>query len=445
MRKISSIIKNSSFYEVFNFQDELAKGRVCIITSGILATIYNTLITGVFYTTFLLECGIDMVNIGMLNFIPFITSFASLLSPIVLSKFKNQKRLLFITRLIFQTINICGITIIPALDLTMTQTYLILGGIIFTSNVINFLFAPAYSVWHFNFLPKDIRMKFYSFQQILNGLMMAVTMFISGVVADAVSQSGNQLGVILALRYVAYAIAIVEIVILMIPREFDRVDHSDKNSLLSTFTKPLKHKKFALTMFIIFSWNLVTWLSLSAVDVYVIDELKISFTTINTMNALYVFFIIALTPFWRKFLSKYSWFITFAIGVILIVPAWFLVTFYSHETKSWLFIMTRLFQHLCGVGLTLAFANMAYVNMPTQDQTSCMSFHLIVSNIGALFGQLIGTVIVSSTKNIAFNLFGINSIPINNVKLAVWVQCITALSLGLFIFKNFKKLEPDKD
>ncbi len=445
MRKISSIIKNSAFYEVFNLTDELAKGRVCIISGGILATIYTTLITGVFYTTFLLENGVDMVNIGMLNFIPFLTSFASLFSPMILSRFKRQKRVLFITRLLFHTINICGITIIPALKLSMSQTYIVLFVIIFSSNVINFLFAPAYSVWHFNFLPLEIRAKFFSFQQILNGLMMAVTMFVSGIIADAVSKSGNQLTIIIILRFVAFAVAIAEVILYSIPREFERVDQGDKNSILSTFTKPLQHKKFALTMFIIFAWNLVVWISLSAVDVYVIQDLKVSFTLINTMNAMYAFFIIILSPFWRNFIAKRSWFFTFAIGVIMIVPAWFLVTFYNQDTKSWLFILARLLQNMTGVGINLAFANMAYINLPKKDQTSCMSFHLIAANMGALAGQLSGTLVVSATKDITFHLFGISSIVINNVKLSVWVQCLASLLLGLFILKNRDKLEPDPE
>lgn len=87
--RIKISFQNSMFYSLFNFSDREAKGRSCMLLSTILATVVNTMTGGVFYTGFLLANDINMVDIGVLGFIPFLTSIFSVFSPMILERFQR--------------------------------------------------------------------------------------------------------------------------------------------------------------------------------------------------------------------------------------------------------------------------------------------------------------------------------------------------------------------
>ena len=62
----------SEFSMVYNLRDEESKGRVLLLLNTILVNILNVAITGAFYTTFLAANGIDIVQVGIISFIPYL-------------------------------------------------------------------------------------------------------------------------------------------------------------------------------------------------------------------------------------------------------------------------------------------------------------------------------------------------------------------------------------
>ena len=47
-------LKDARFFALFNFHDEQAKGRSCMLLSSVIASVISWLTTGLFYTSFLL-------------------------------------------------------------------------------------------------------------------------------------------------------------------------------------------------------------------------------------------------------------------------------------------------------------------------------------------------------------------------------------------------------
>ena len=73
--------KSTRFFTLFNFHDEQAKGRSCMLLSSVIASVISWLTTGLFYTSFLMANGIDIVKIGIITFVPFIANCFSIFSP----------------------------------------------------------------------------------------------------------------------------------------------------------------------------------------------------------------------------------------------------------------------------------------------------------------------------------------------------------------------------
>ena len=440
MNRIKIWFQNTLFYSLFNFHDEHAKGRSCILLSGILMTIVNTMTTGVFYTGFLLANDINMVDIGVLGFIPPLTSIFSLFAPMILEHFPKRKTILTVSRIAFFTLNILGVTVVPLLHLGHNLTYFLFIVIVFLANMTNFLFTSGYQVWHVNFLQENVRANFFSFQQILNGSLSAITVLTSGFITDSVKSSGHQLQVMTIMRLLAFAIAIFEAFVLAQPKEYE-YPASTKISIRSLVTTPFQHHKFMCIMALVFVWTWGSNLSLVAFDVYIIDTVQVSYTMISAINAAYSIFLIAFAPMWRKLLARFDWLKTFAIAAFMHAPTVFLNGLVNPFNYVWLFTAMRLFQHFIGVGLNLTFANMAYLYLPEKNQTYCMSFFVLISNIAAFIGQLMGTSFIAATPNLTMNLFGYGY---SNVSVLVWAQAATIVLCAIASLKLGPILKTDK-
>ena len=127
----------SSFRILFNFKDELAEGRCYNQINQILSSIIANLTGGVFYARFLLLNGINIVNVGIMAFVPYIASFISLLSPWILNHFKKRKAILAVFSVFYYVINILGITLLPKLVQDERSRLLWFIVIIFVSSVFN--------------------------------------------------------------------------------------------------------------------------------------------------------------------------------------------------------------------------------------------------------------------------------------------------------------------
>ena len=91
--------------------------------------------------------------------------------------------------------------------------------------------------------------------------------------------------------------------------------------------------------------------------------------------------------------------------------------------------------------MNVAYANMAYINLPDSDQTNYMAFHTLTVNIGSFLGMMAGTSFVAAFPDIVVNLFGLN---FTNVQMLIWVEAFGQLAVPLAILKLLPKLTPDK-
>ena len=106
-------IKYSYFSYLYNFHDEKATGRFWVMAHGVLGTTASHLTDGVFYTTFLTINGINIVDAGILAFVPYFASILSIASPYILERLPRRKWFLAITRFLHYLLMIIGITVLP--------------------------------------------------------------------------------------------------------------------------------------------------------------------------------------------------------------------------------------------------------------------------------------------------------------------------------------------
>lgn len=438
--KLLKRMQGARFFTLFNFHNEFARGRSCMLLSSALVSTISWLTTGLFYTSFLMANGIDIVNIGILTFVPFIANCFSIFSPSILERFARRRALLAGSRVAYYTLNILAITVLPLFVSDPGVKMVLFVALVFAANIINALFSSGYSVWQVNFIPDEVRAEYFSINTTVTAFIGCGAALASSLIADALAATPYQDTIIVLFRYVAFALAMADVAIISLPKEYPYKKSGDLPRLRDIVVKPLRHKKFALTMALVFVWTFCINAPLSSLNYYLINDVGVSYSFVYIINMFYPVILLLLLPFGQRIIKRVGWFRAFAIGGLLHIPTNLAYSCVTAANYLWLMPTVRLIQHVFGVLLNVAYANMVYINLPETDQTNYVAFHTLVVNIAGFLGMMAGTGFVAAFPDIVVSVLGLQ---FTNVQMLLWVEALGELIVPLAVLKLLPKITPD--
>lgn len=446
MKNFITALKNkwqtSTLRYVYNAKDDRGRGRLCMLISGIMAGIVGQLSTGFFYTGFLLGHGIDIVDIAIITFIPYITCFLNIFSPWILEHFKKRKFILASGKLLYYTVNIVGITLLPELVENPEARLAGFIAIVILSNSINALFSSGYSAWQANFLPDNVRMDYFTSSGCINSMLSYIIVLAVSVITDRLQDSPEQLVMITVLRWIAFGLAIIDCLIQLIPKEYPYLKKA-KSKLSNIFVLPFRQKRFLLTILICASYTFATNLPNATLNAYVLEILDgtgMQYTLPNAINALYFLFFIIFSRMWKKFVAKHYWFRAFAFAMLMQSVTYYIQVFVTANT-IWLYVVVRLMQHVFGVVMNSIVASLPYVNLPDEDRTNYMSFHTIVSNMAVFFSMMLGTMFTSLMDD-GTKLVYILGYPLTSTQILIFACAVAQCIVGAMTLSLAKRVTP---
>lgn len=426
-------------YTLFFEKEDKARGRLCMLLSGITNSIAANLTGGVFYTGFLLGNGIDITNIGIITALPYLASLLSIFSPMILERFQKRRWVLAGARLVYYFINIVLLTLMPMFVHDTGQKIFWFGVIVLAANAINFLFGSGYSVWHLNFIPNDVRASFFTMQQFCMNLLAGSVTVLSGIAADALSGSPQQLVIITALRYIGFVFAIVDVAVLCLPREYPYPLSGQNRSLLNVFRIPLKDKKFVHTMAFYCLYCAINNLTAGVLNAYLLSSVGVSYVQINFINVCYALFFILFSKAWQRGIRRFGWLKTFGFTCLCNAPTYLLYLFLQPGNAIWLFTLLRFAQHFLGIGYNVTAANLPYLNMPQEDRTSYMSFFNLAANMTILIAITAGTWFVAAVGDFTLRL---GAVAFDGVQFLCAITALLCVASAVHAMRVAPKLEP---
>ncbi len=433
--------KQSRFYELYNLKDPLARGRSVLLGSGALSSLAAILTSGAFYTSFLVNNGINLVNIGILTFVPYLASCFSILSPVILERIQKRKWVLSAMRLGYYLFLMLGVTVIPKVTENQGLKTTLFVLTIFIGHVLNALSTSGYSSWHVNFLPESVRAEHL-------GISVGITNFLSrgsgvlfAMIADAYADTPSGPMVIELFRYVAVALGILDVFLLSRPKEFPYAHTAAKPKFRDVFVKPFQNKKFLGSVSLYAMLSFCNSLPAGVLNYFLLEDLGLKYTFIDIINFVYPFAVLLFLRPCRHAIKRFGWLGSFAIGCVICGCTYMAYGFASPANYLFLFPAVRLTQHFAGSHfLDTPMNNLAYLNLPNEDRTNYMSFYVLLSNVAAFLGTMTGTWFVALTPNFQTQ---IGSIPVGHCQVLLFIQGFGILMLALITFLNRKTLSPE--
>ena len=440
MRSLKQLYRSSDWYTVYNLSNEHSRARFSLLCSTIVQAVVGGFSGGIFYTGLLVGYGIDIVNISIISVVPYIASLFSLFTPYIFSRIPRRRTILTVTKILYYTINILGVTLLPQLVQDPAGRVVGLIVIIFLSNIINALFSPGYSPWHMYHITPDIRNSYHACNAFVSTLSSTVVTVLASLFTDSL-EGQAQLNLITFLRYLAYAVAFLDVYFLQKPKEPEYVVSTDRPALLDIIRIPLSNRKFRLTMLIVALFQLTINLTSSMESVWLLETVKADYFYINALGSLHPLFLIATSKLWSRYIQKHGTFQSLAVSCIFFMPTFLIWAFVNPDNYLWLYTIGKIVMFCVYVLFQLSSANLIYVNLPKEDQICYISFYTILVNLSLFTSIMGGTYLLTYMGDTAWNLFGH---AITGVPIILLIKGLLMMGFGLLVLLMRKNVEPDQ-
>ena len=432
----------NSLTDIYGLQNDENKGRLIFLGDALVTAMYNVFITGIFYTGFLSMYGISITGVGIVTFIPYIASCFSVFSPMILERFKKRKWILLAAKVYFYAMYILATTIMPQFVTDPNQRLQWFVVILFLAYSVYALFSPGITSWFANFYPDETkrRTRFIVLNQIFSSVLSSSMLLLSSVLMDAVADTPLENQLILGLRYFAFVLVIVDVVMQACAKEYPYED-APRMRLRDVFTLPFKYRKFLLCMIFMFIWNYNSNLNNGLWSYHLLNHLDFSYTLINVGSMSYTVILLLTNHWWEGILRRYSWIKTFGLACMLFVPTEFM-HFALQPGMEPFYLVTVLIQNVLSVGLNFSYANVLYMNLPRENSTAHIAFNTIGCNLFAFLGMLTGTWISSLTADDTWTILGTE---IYSVQFTTAARGVIMLILGYILVRRWRDFTRDED
>lgn len=431
-----------SLSDIYSLKDDDAKGRLISLGSALTTALYNVFITGVFYTGFLSMYGMSITSVGIISFIPYIGSCFSVFSSVILERIRKRKRILILSKVFFYSLYILATTIMPQFVQDVHSRLIWFAVILFIAHAVYALFSPGFTPWFYFFYPADHerRTRYITLNQIFASVMSSMALILSSIITDALSNTPYYTSVLLGLRYFAFVLVLLDVSMQACAKEYD-YPQGPKIRFLQVFTLPFQYRKFLMCLLLMFAWNFIANLNNGLWAYHLLNHMHFSYTLMNAMSMMYTIILIFTSSVWRKILRRYSWIKTFGLAVLIWVPTevlFFLMT----PDRAYMYVPLCLAQNLLSVGLNISYANILYMNLPSENSTAHIAFYSIGCNLFAFLGLMIGTKISSIGGDVPHMLLGM---PVYSVQYTTLCRAALMLILGLVLIVRWRSFTPDQD
>lgn len=444
LRKIN--IRELSFFRLFNFKDAYTTGRTLLMSWGAVASIANVFVTGTFQTAFLAENGIDIVRVGVITFIPYFAWILSIFAPKILQKFKRRRWLLLANHVFYYTCVVLGTTVMPHFVEDYTARTVWFGVFLLLGNIPNALVGTGATAWHMQFIPQgEDRNVYYSMTSIVNNLTSVLTAVVASLAADALAGSPNYGRVLEVLRIVSFLIYVIAGAILyLVPEEFPYAMSDKKYGVLDVLIKPIKAKKFMLTISIALIWNCVCNFNAGTWTYFILNTVKMPYVMTYTCSIVITLGGFFLFPVWRRMVKKHTWEKVLRLVVIMIGLMEFFISFTTEHTL-WLYVIVSVLQGLINIGVQLVFADVFYINLPKVDTDLYSTFWSFSVNICVLVGQMVGTWILSLIEKADGSAYMICGLPFYGSQFLTMIKCVCLLAMAFYVWRISPHIRPDEN
>jgi MFS family permease len=389
------------------------KGRRLFLFEGCFAVGVFSLTSGAFLAGLANYMGASDEFNGIIGAIPVFAGVVQIFSGLVFEKLEKRKFLVSILCLSFRLL--LGLMFfIPFIFKGVNTRLVMLAGTYGLAYLFASFISPPANNWLVSLTPDHIRGKYLAKKDAYSLGFLTILTLIVGKILDIFRQAYNEKMGFVFMGFIVMAMAVSNFYFLSSIKE-PKVEVSGSNlKLKDIFLKPLSDKKFRLVIVLFVLWNIGLQIAGPFFAVYMVTNLKLSYSYIMLMGVLSNIIRIFIVPQWGKLADNKSWITCtkYSIGLLAIAHiTWMLV---NHST-AWLLVPIL---HIAGGiawgGINMALFNIQFLYSPKEGRTVYLGVNAAVGGLLGFLSTLIGSTIIGllQGKNFELGIFSIGNMQI---------------------------------
>lgn len=414
------------------------RSRRSIICSGLAYNIVFNILNGSYLAGFCLTIGASANQVNAIVIVLSVCNLVQIISPLFMARLRRRKPLLIALR---GTAHAVNILVIPALALAGIPGNVLLPLVTVLLGMAQCLLAfvsPGIQVWHIGCIPPEKQLGHFSFFTVMNCITVYVGLFLWGLVTDGLS---GWLGKGIALPLVRMSmllLAAIDIFFLTRIHEYPP-EESRRQSVWKFFAQMgrciRESPAYCKIIGVASAWNLVANIPSQYYNTYLLENLGLSYTFLNSVTLFNVVVVLALTPVWKRFVQWKGVRGCLFWSVLLFAPHAVGYAFTTAETV-FLYPISVIYNLIFAAGINLGFSLVPYLNLPEKNRTIYMAVYntscALSALLGVLFGRLVFTLLEAAGT---VRLFGAEVTP------AQILVAVFAFALGgaAFLFRHLLK------
>lgn len=404
-------VKQSVNVALRDNSDGLADNRKKILTGTIFNNIAASMTGGIFFTGLVLILLKDEPNsirnayLGNMATLQLFCGMFQLAAPFFVEKMKRRRGFVMSFRTLYHVINTFLLALVPVLPMASTAKADVFMTLVAIMTAANAIATPPISAWHLHSLTKSRRGDYYAIQSMALPCINTLAAFLSGLVMDGFKAQGNEFIAILILRGAAIFFIAME------TRAYFRVTepvyHQSETmpKLREIVTVPFRNPKFLLMVLIAVIWAISANIPGQFFAAYQLQDAKLSYTYINVCNFLNIPILLIMIPFWNRKIHKYGWLPVLSVSVFLYGFAYVFNACLSVNTQ-YFYIISAVYCNAVSPGVTLGMANLPYLKIPKESQSSCIAFYNSVCSLAGCASAFMAKYFMLATDGVFLDIFG---------------------------------------
>ncbi len=430
--------------------DGKARGRRGILAGNLSLNLLNQLVTSTYFTSLMLAMDADDVYISYISMLIIVCGFFQIFAPLILERLGRRKALLLTLRAIQHFLNIVVIGVIPLMPWPkeiMLNVFMVAVFMVYTLNAIT---TPGFSGWHLQSLPYAKRVNFYTIQNMSSQFLGLTLAYAAGVFLDffennTISFRGMTptITALVLMRILAVLIAVSEIWFYTWIREYPYEKDADErnNRGIRLLGQPLRNKAYMTMISVQLLWNLNSTLIGPHFNVYLIDDVQMSYSFMMLGGLISLPITLIVTPIWGKLLHRKNWVNILGIGMAGFSLAYFLNMLITSSTQ-YMYVLSLIACYMFSPCVNIAILQLNYLKLPPQNTTSYLSLCAILVQAVTLLGTFLGTQFIMWTDGVVLNVFGFEMVNKQYINI---IQFTGLWGLIFYVLHINRKLSKEQD
>ena len=374
------------------------------LTASVLDTANNKIASTSFISAFAVYLGLSDLAIGIYAVLDTITNIVQIFAATFFGRFGQSKKVVLTNYTIYRIASVC-FAFIPFIsdDITIRTIFF-------------FIFASIYAVtgelgyvtfvnWRMTLLKKEDRIKFAAVRNMLRNTVVVVFSLTMGIVLDKCTASGYELYGFLALFFVVFVIACIDIMIKV--NTYKPEIEKKPAKVLDTIKMPAKDKQFRKVLMVCGLNRFAYGMGTMYLNVFVLRYLHVNYLYYGILNILINLSSAISSNFWKKQAKDRKWKKVILPMCLACVIAFGILFYFENAILMYVLPIVYILIGIYDSAYDMYDHTAIYESAKEDYQTSYVTFERFVEGIVTAILPILSYTIFKESSNAIKTTFGI--------------------------------------